>query len=90
MRVVRSSEHHQQAIYTMYTIHTNNDDKDGTTKTECKCKCEIACTWYPSFVPWTSTRAPKEFIFMSLKNSKEILLNSNIQIFEISPRVWSV
>ena len=46
-------------------------------------------TWYLSFVPLTSTRAPKEFIFMSLKNSKEeSLFRLNIQIFEISPRAW--
>ena len=46
-------------------------------------------TWYLSFVPWTSTRTPKEFIFKSLKNSKELLFDSNIQISEISPGVLS-
>ena len=44
-------------------------------------------TWYLSFVPLISVRAPKEFIFKSLKNSKELLFGSNIQIFEISPCV---
>ena len=41
-------------------------------------------TWYLSFVPLISARSPKEFIFKSLKNSKESLFGSNIQIFEIS------
>ena len=44
----------------------------------------IMRTWYLFFVPLISARAPKEFIFKSLKNSKELLFSSNIQIFEIS------
>ena len=35
-------------------------------------------TWYLSFVPLISARAPKEFFFKLLKNSKELLFGSNI------------
>mgnify|MGYP007020010691 CR=1 FL=1 len=74
------------ASYLYYVYYTNNDDEDGTTKTECKCKSEIAYVVPPVsfFFSVDINPCPERIYFYVAKEFQRIIIRfkySNIWNF---------